>query len=54
MYHKMVPQISDLVYVHMYAAYDTRRPICDGEFLSDLPSVRTHVCGLRHPMADLR
>ena len=22
-----------LVYVHMYAAYDTRRPICDSDFL---------------------
>ena len=27
-----------LVYIYMYAAYDIRRPICDGEFFFNLPN----------------
>ena len=37
------------MYVHMYAAYDIRRPICDGEF-----SKPSHLCFAVHmsPICD--
>ena len=31
-----------LVYVHMYAAHDTQRPICDGEFFPTFPIFYQH------------
>ena len=30
---------SHLIYVHMYAAYDIRWPICDSEFCFNLPNI---------------
>ena len=47
-----------LVYIHMYAAYDIRRPICDSEFFppSHLCLVvymcPTPICDIRRPMCD--
>ena len=46
------------MYVHMYAAYDIRRPICDSEFFP--PShlclgvymCPTPICDIRRPMCD--
>ena len=42
-----------LVYVHMYAAYDIQRPICDSEF-----SKPSHLCFAVHmcpsPICDIR
>ena len=52
-YTQLLCRIVDLVYVHMYAAYDIRRPICDSEF-----SKPSHLCFAVHmcpsPICDIR